>query len=264
MADRSVDLWPRPPVLPRPVVMDQRWERLVFLHWRVEPHIVAPLLPRGIAPDNHDGFTYVGLIGFEMVGAGLGYGRPVPHLGTFGEINVRLYSRDGDGRRGVVFRSLDATRAAVVLATNAAGVRYRWSHIDILDSGVDDPERTVGYRCRRLAPPHRNATTDFVVAPGTRDMSDDPLSVFLTARWGMHTSVAGRPVFVPNTHRRWPLRDASLVRCDDDLIAAAGLGALATRPPDSMLYSDGVRTQFGRPYLATPVRPGRAEVDERR
>lgn len=219
--------------------MDQRWERLVFLHWRVAPDVVAPLLPRGIVPDTMDGYTYVGLIGFEMVGAGLGYGRPVPRLGTFGEINVRLYSRDGDGRRGVVFRSLDATRAAVVLATNAAGVRYRWSHIDIVDDG-DRRNRVVGYRSRRLAPPHRGATTDFTVSPGDTDMSDDPLSVFLTARWGMHTSVAGRPVFVPNTHRRWPLRAATLVRCDDQLMAAAGVGDLAARPPDSVLYSDGV------------------------
>ncbi|MGB6181008.1 MAG: DUF2071 domain-containing protein, partial [Rhodococcus sp. (in: high G+C Gram-positive bacteria)] len=233
------------------------WERLVFLHWKCDPGRVAPLLPRGVVPDTtDDGATWVGLIGFEMVGAGLGYGHPVPRLGTFGEINVRLYSRDGDGRRGVVFRSLEATRAAVVLATNMVGVRYRWSRIDIDDTttgGSANDGGTIGYRSTRIAAPHRGATTDFAVVPGQIDMSDDPVSVFLTARWGMHTSVFGRPIFVPNTHRRWPLRDATLVRCDDDLIRVAGLGELASRPPDSVLYSDGVRTQFGRPFQVTPA-----------
>lgn len=234
--------------------MDQRWERLVFLHWRIDPAVVAPYMPPGVEPDVYDGDTWVGLIGFEMVGAGPGYGLPVPYVGTFGEINVRLYSRDGDGRHGVVFRSLEATRAAVVAATNLARVRYRWSHIDILDDRETDPAGSIGYRSRRLVPPGRGATTDFAVRPGTTDMSDDPLAVFLTARWGMHTSAVGRPVFVPNTHRRWPLLDAEVVRCDDQLVATAGLGDVASRPPDSVLYSDGVRTQFGRPRFVTPVR----------
>ncbi|MGU3434948.1 YqjF family protein [Actinomycetes bacterium M1A6_2h] len=228
--------------------MDQRWERLTFLHWRVDPDTVAPLLPTGVAPDVYDGSTWVGLIGFEMVGAGLGYGHPVPYVGTFPEINVRLYSVDGDGRRGVVFRSLEASRLAVVLATNAAGVKYRWSSIDIDDDGTE-----IGFRSTRIAPPSRGATTNFAVRRGTRDMSDDPLGVFLTARWGMHTRVAGQLLFVPNVHRRWPLVDASLVRCDDELLDAAGLAGVASRPPDSVLFSPGVRTQFGRPVRATPV-----------
>ena len=80
--------------------MDQRWENLAFLHWRVPSEAVAPLLPAGCRPDEFDGSSWVGLIGFEMVDAGLGYGCPVPYFGTFDEINVRLYSIDADGRRG--------------------------------------------------------------------------------------------------------------------------------------------------------------------
>lgn len=246
--DRGPRLWPRPPLLPRPVLLDQRWERLLFLHWRVDTDRVAPLLPAGVVPDEFDGSTWVGLIGFHMVGAGPGYGLPVPYLGTFGEINVRLYSRDGDGRRGVVFRSLEATRLAVVLGTNLAGVPYRFSRIGIADDGV-----VFGYASSRLAPPHRGAATDFAVRRGSGDRSDDPLAVFLTARWGMHTAVAGRPIYVPNTHRRWPLYDAEVVRLRDDLVAAAGLPGVANRPPDSVLWSPGVRTQFGRPFRVTPA-----------
>lgn len=236
-------LWPRPPLLPRPIVMDQRWERLVFLHWRVSSDLVAPLLPHGCIPDEFDGSSWVGLIGFRMVGAGLGYRRPVPYLGTFPEINVRLYSADTDGRRGVVFRSLEASRLAVVLGTNLLGVPYRWASMAIADD-----RSAISYRSSRLAPPLRGTTTEFGVVRGSRDMSDDALAVFLTARWGLHTSLAGRLLYVPNVHRRWELSDGTVTHCNDQLVGAAGLPNVSNRPPDSVLYSPGVSTQFGRPY----------------
>lgn len=236
-------LWPRPPLLPRPILMDQRWEQVVFLHWRVASAVVDPLLPAGCVPDEFDGSSWVGLIGFRMVGAGLGYRRPVPYFGTFGEINVRLYSIDPEGRRGVVFRSLEAARLAIVLGTNVARIPYRWATID-----TESDRSTVRYRSRRLAPPQRGARTDFAVVRGTRDMSRDPLAVFLTARWGLHTSLGGRLLYVPNVHRRWPLVDGEITSCSDQLVAAAGLSEVSTRAPDSVLYSSGVTTQFGRPH----------------
>ena len=239
-------LWPRPPILPRPILMDQRWEKLVFLHWRVPAESVASLIPAGCQPDEFDGTSWVGLIGFQMVDAGFGYRRPVPYFGTFSEINVRLYSVDAEGRRGVVFRSLEADRLAVVLGTNLAGVPYRWSSIRTYDE-----DRSIGYRSRRLAPPRTGATTDFGVLRGSTDMSDDPLAQFLTARWGLHTTMAGRLIYVPNIHRRWHLTDAHLTHCSDQLVEAAGLPGVTHRDPDSVLYSPRVTTQFGRPF---PVR----------
>ncbi len=53
-----------------------------------------------------------------MTGTGFGYGPGV--LGSFLETNVRLYSVDGTGRRGVVFLSLDTPRLDVALAARAA------------------------------------------------------------------------------------------------------------------------------------------------
>ncbi|MDJ0394078.1 DUF2071 domain-containing protein [Rhodococcus sp. G-MC3] len=236
-------VWPRPPILPRPILMDQRWERLVFLHWRVSSRLVAPLLPKGCSPDEFDGSSWVGLIGFHMVGAGFGYRRPIPYFGTFPEINVRLYSVDADGRRGVVFRSLEASRLAVVLGTNLAGVPYRWGSM-----AIEDDRSAISYRSTRLAPPHRGVTTDFGVVRGSRDMSDDALARFLTARWGLHTSLAGRLLYVPNVHRRWQLVDAEVTHCRDQLVGAAGLPNVSNRPPDSVLYAPGVSTQFGWPH----------------
>jgi uncharacterized protein YqjF (DUF2071 family) len=229
-----------PPLTGRPI-MDQVWGDLVFLHWRVEPGRVAPFLPPGCRPDVHDGSSWVGLIGFEMRRAGFGYGHPVPFLGDFGEINVRLYSTDDRGRKGVVFRSLETERLAVTALAGMLGVRYRWSRI-----AVDHAPGALGYRSSRLAPPRRGASTSFGVRT-SEEVVRDPLSVFLTARWGMHHHVGARPLWVPNTHSPWPLRSAELLHCSDELVAAAGLPGVTDRAPESVLWSPGVRTQFGRP-----------------
>ena len=231
------------PPLSGPVVMDQVWADLVFLHWRVEAALVAPYLPPGCRPAEHDGSSWIGLIGFEMQDAGFGYGHPVPYFGTFGEINVRLYTTDEQGRGGVVFRSLETERLALTALAAVLGVRYRWSRIRI-----DRSEDLLGYRSERLAPPARGARTSFAVRRGEAEVRD-PLSVFLTARWGMHHRLGRRPMWVPNTHRPWPLRAATLDHCDDELLAAAGFPGISDRPPDSVLWSPGVRTQFGPPRL---------------
>ncbi|MET0446937.1 MAG: DUF2071 domain-containing protein, partial [Aeromicrobium sp.] len=96
-------------------IMRQDWNRITFVHWAVDPELVAPLLPPLTRPDVLDGVTYVGLIPFDMQHAGFGRGPAVPFFGDFAETNVRLYSVDAQGHHGVVFRSLETTRLVVAL-----------------------------------------------------------------------------------------------------------------------------------------------------
>jgi uncharacterized protein len=86
-----------------------------------------------------------------------------------------------------------------------------------------------------------------VVARVGERVEPDPLSDFLTARWGMFTRRRGRTLFVPNEHPPWVVHAAELLELDDELVAAAGLPGIADRPPDSVLYAPGVTTRFGRP-----------------
>ena len=53
-----------PAELVGPRLMRQDWTRLTFIHWAVDPALVAPLLPISTRPDVLDGVTYVGLIPF--------------------------------------------------------------------------------------------------------------------------------------------------------------------------------------------------------
>ena len=232
------------PPLSRRQIMHQRWEDVAFLHWRVEPDRVAPLLPPGTRPDVFDGSSWVGLIPFRMVGAAPFTAPAVPWLGTFAETNVRLYSVDRSGRRGVVFRSLETSRLAVVFGARAAfGVPYCWARMRVRREGDD-----IEYTSRRRWPGSRRLRTHVVVRPEPTVVRNDPLADFLTARWGLHTRWAGRSLYVPNHHEVWPLQTASLEYLRDDLVAAAGLPGVSDRQPDSVLWAAGVRTVFGWPF----------------
>ena len=226
-----------PALLGRPIA-SQRWSDLAFLHWQVDPDVVAPLLPPGVAPDEHDGGTWVGLIPFLLDRATLFGSPPVPYLGSFVEVNVRLYGVDAQGRRGVVFRSLEASRLAAVLAARAVfGLPYQWARTSLRHEGD-----VIRYRSQR----HGGGPSCLVVCrPGAR-IDPDPLTDFLTARWGMFTSRGGRTRYLPNEHEPWVLHRADLLELDDRLVAAAGLPGVADRAPDSVLFSPGVETRFGR------------------
>ena len=45
------------PALAGPRIMQQDWNRISFVHWAVEPDLVAPLLPPLTRPDVLDGVT---------------------------------------------------------------------------------------------------------------------------------------------------------------------------------------------------------------
>src|SRR2546422_6459678 len=83
---------PDPPPLPGRPLMTQAWLDATFLHWAVDPAEVAPLLPPGVAPDEFEGVTYVGLVAFRMHRIGWWPLPGLPYLGSFPETNVRLYS----------------------------------------------------------------------------------------------------------------------------------------------------------------------------
>lgn len=255
---------PVTPTADRPVratLLTQWWRDAAFLHWPVDAGMVAHLMPPGVRPDEFAGTSWVGLIGFRMVGLGFGRLPGVPYFGTFLETNVRLYSVDRLGRRGVVFLTLDATRLVPVLASRVwPQVPYAWSAMsldrDARPAGGTDPLRageTLSYAARRRWPGPRPTSSRFTVRVGEPVGQPSPFESFLTARWGLHAANRrGGTRYVPNAHGSWPLRRAEVLDLDDGLIGACGLLQPAG-PPVSTLVSDGVAVRFGPPLLRPPV-----------
>ncbi len=232
---------PITPLTPRPVrfaPVGQWWREVTFVHWAVAPEKVATHLPAGTRPDTLDGVTFIGLVPFLMHPIGGRVGPRLPYVGTFCETNVRLYSVDAEGRRGVVFLSLDASRLVPVLGARiSARLPYRWASMSLERDGD-----VITYASRRIL---GRATSRVVVRAGPPKQATE-LDHFLTARWGLHFRWNGRTLYLPNDHPPWPLHEAELLELDAGAVAAAGLGDPAG-PPVSVLHSPGVPVRFGVP-----------------
>ncbi|MFL6590881.1 MAG: YqjF family protein [Chthoniobacterales bacterium] len=142
--DLAARLAAREPDGERPVIMHQRWEALLFLHWTLSPETIQATLPKGLTVDTHDSSAYLGLSPFFMRNL-----RPVglpalPWLSEFQELNVRTYVYDEQGVPGIWFYSLDCNQPlAVAAARLATGLPYFNAEMKRDCNGMID------YSCRR-------------------------------------------------------------------------------------------------------------------
>ncbi len=243
--DGLVQPEPITPTAPRTVrtaVFTQAWTRLTSLHWPYPPEAVRPLLPPGIEPDVFDRRTWVGLIPFAMREVAVLGVRP-PYVSNFLETNVRLYGVDGRGRRGVVFRSLDASRLVPVLAARASyRLPYEWSSMRLHARGNE-----VTYTCRRLWPDAVGSRSRIRVRIGDPVAQLSELDHFHSARWALHMRWGASAAYAEVTHASWRLHAAEVLELDDQLVTAAGLPPPVG--PPLVRYFPGVRVRIGPPQL---------------
>jgi uncharacterized protein YqjF (DUF2071 family) len=236
---------PNAPPLPRPRILRQSWLDLTFVHWAVDPASIAHFYPAGTRPDTFEGRSYVGLVPFRMARTGLARGPAL--VGNFLETNIRLYSVDSAGRRGVFFLSLDADRPDVVaVARTVFGLPYRWASMQY---GVEaDVHTYTTTSLRRVVGRSEDTVASRVMVRVGESIDAGPLEHFLTARWGLHVRRAGRTWYLPNEHPVWHLHSAELLDLRASrLLASVGLPDLTARQPDHVAHSPGVRSYFGLP-----------------
>jgi len=251
--DEPISATPTTPVA-RPLLR-MRWEALTYLHWDLDPEVVAGLLPPGLVPDVHADRAWVGLIPFRMAGIGLGpgpaavarwlpRGLPLPQ-GTFPETNVRTYVVGPDGGRGVYFHSLDITRLApTAVARLGYQLPYCWSAMRIGRRGD-----RLAYLAERRWPGPTGTRSHVVVEVAERvaDHERTPLDDFLSARWSLYVATPRglvRRALVD--HDPWPLRHARLLHLDDRLTSAAGYD-VSGRAPTHVRYGGDVDVAVGPP-----------------
>ncbi|WP_446215241.1 YqjF family protein [Micromonospora sp. IBHARD004] len=232
---------PPSPMVARPV-MCHRWSWITFIHWRCPPSLLQSMLPSGVAVETFDGSAWVGLTPFLMQEVRAPVLPAVPWLSRFPETNVRTYVQDQRGRSGIWFLSLDAARLPAVLAARASyRLPYFWSKM-----AVRIASDQVSYACERRWPGPRGPRCDAEVrlGPDLEETRRDELAHFLTARYRLFTVVSGRLATAEVEHPEWPLREAELLRLDQDLLTAAGLPAPTGDP---LLHaSAGVPVRVGR------------------
>lgn len=239
----------RPPGSP---VGYQSWSELLFVHWRLAPSEVEPLLPKGVTLDTFDGAAWVGLVPFRMSKVRPWWSPPVPGLSRFLETNVRTYVHVDGANPGVWFFSLDASNSlAVRIARWKWQLNYFRARMRLGREG-----RRVRYYSERCwpGPPGASCAVDAETGDLTAALDKEygpgravpgTLEHFLVERYFLYTLAPDGGLLRGQVHHApYPLREARLIHCRETLLRAAGINLHAA--PSHVVYSDGVDVEvFG-------------------
>lgn len=177
-------------------VMRQRWAELLFLHWPVDPAVIAERLPAGLHVDTFDGKAWLGVVPFFMESVRPVGLPPVPWLSWFMELNVRTYVHDDRGNAGVWFFSLDCNQpVAVEIARRVFHLPYEHAVMRNVRSGS-----RIEYHCRRNAPGALDATFDYEMPTATRAAELDTLEWFLVERYLLFSTNPTGRIFSGRVH----------------------------------------------------------------
>jgi len=242
-----------------------KWRLLSFVHWRLPPEVVAPLLPAELTLDTFDGSAWVGLVPFTMHGIRPWWLPALPGLSMFHETNVRTYVHFRGRDPGVWFFSLDAANpVAVFAARNFWHLNYFLARMELFVDGVEtagpiplDRGRSVRsllYRSRRPVADGNTVRTpaalEIELAVDSRGTPTEAergtLEFFLAERYLLYARSASGALFQGQVHHRpYPLLSATVERLPHDgLLRASGLPV--SGPPCHALFSPGVDVEvFG-------------------
>ncbi len=220
------------------VVMYQRWEDLLFLHWKVSKSEIAATLPQGLHVDSFDGSAYLGLVPFFMRKIRPRFFPAVGPISNFLEMNVRTYVYDDSGRPGVWFYSLDANQP---LAVRLARGLFHLPYFDASMS-ADRSTETIHYRCRRIDS-EENAESRFSYQ-GTEELplpKPGSLEYFLMERYYLFAHKPdSNSLFSGQVHHTpYPAFRADLTEFSSPAIKQSGFDT-GGRLPEHVLYSPGV------------------------
>ena len=215
---------------PTPTVMFQRWSRLLFLHWEIDPQEVQKRLPKGLFVDHFEGRCYLGLVPFLMQKVRPRFLPAVPWLSNFLELNVRTYVHDEQGRPGVWFFSLDYNQLiAVELARRLFHLPYQHAKMSLEGSL---------YSCRRKTG-HATAKYDYEIEGPFQTAEPGSLEFFLLERYLLFSARRDGGLRMGRVHHE-PYQFACIPVPTHSTLPFEWEGFHLEGPPVSSLVSQGV------------------------
>lgn len=238
---------PLPDAPVRLPVSVQAWEDLTFLHWAYPPEQVQRLLPPGLTVQEQAGRAWVGVSPFRMADVRAPGLPPPPGWSAFGELNVRLYVRGPDGRDGIWFPLLLASRATFVTALRTVGLPYRTARAEAHDDGT---VRRYSFLPAPGAPWGSavtfRATVEITRPPKTTQRT--PVLDSLAGRWNAYHCRFGVLWRTPVAHQPWTLMEATATGDLSAPLTAVGLPA-----PDDPPLVHAARTVHARLGVPRPA-----------
>lgn len=219
----------------RPVQF-QRWDDLLFLHWKVPAEVLRPLIPPSLEIDTFEGDAYVGVVPFMMRDVHPTWAFSVDALSNFLETNVRTYVHRGGRDPGVWFFSLDAANAvAVWIARTFWSLPYHHAAMSL-----EKRDGVIDYKTARKGSPTGGCAVAYRPLGSPRPADPGTLEHFLAERYILYAARGDGAMRLGRVHHvPYPLERAELLRWDEDLTAAAGI-ARPDAPPLAH-YASGVR-----------------------
>jgi uncharacterized protein len=194
----------RPFPLPgTPWVMQQAWEDLLFLHYRVPYTKLRDKIPSSLELDIFDGDAWVSISPFRMRDVKFRWLPPVHGATNFLELNLRTYVKHR-GRSGVHFFSLDSSSMLSVAGARAAFLPYHRARMSMTGD-----TRFTFLSERRSGKPPAGFGAEFAPKPGMHKKT--PLETWLVERYRLfQQGPAGTIVMVDIHHLPWTLNDAEV------------------------------------------------------
>jgi hypothetical protein len=239
-------------------VMRQRWRRLGFLHWTVEPDAIKRLLPPGLELDTWEGLAYVGIVPFTIRGTRPPFLPAVPGVLSFHEVNVRTYVHHDSGEPGVWFFSLDA---ASRLAVWGARLTYKLPYFFARMSLTEQPADVVTFRSRR-ADEKADFGCTYQPTEDVKPAAAGTLEFFLVERYLLYSWDGANLRSARVWHQPYPLQSGRVHHLSQDLLSAAGISIPAGQAPLVHVARE-VDVRIYRPKLVRARRSVRANATTR-
>jgi len=223
---------------PRPLppgrwLMKQRWNDLLFAHWRVPAASIAPLVPEGLLVDTFQGSAWLGAMPFWMDRIKLRGVPPILGTRSFPDLIFRTYVREEQtGTPGVYSLSLDSSNLLAVVAGRAFfHLPYHLSEMHI----EQRTEREFNFYSRRrfAQEPVLFKARYRGLGPSQRlaEMRSGSLEYFLMERSCLFSrNRDGQPIRASLHQSSWSLEEAEAEIEQNDLAAAMGI-RLADQEP---------------------------------
>jgi len=229
-----------------PVVMYQRWKRLLFLHWPYEPGIVQAKLPEGLIADRWQGDAWLGIVCLAMRDVRPRFLPAIGGLSNFLQLNVRTYVRDAAGRPGVWFFSLDCSQSlAASLARGLLGLPY---HCADIRERPGNARESYYFHCQRRGShvvEHYEYTRSGCLMPPAAGTIEE----FLLERYRLYSIRRRRLMSVEIRHRSLEMESAELRRWSTAPLEAAGFNMGAEAPVHAWYSPGGKVDVFAPRYL---------------
>lgn len=204
----------------------QEWNDAIFLHWKVEPETIKPLLPKGIELDTINGETWVSLVAFNMNHIGIRSLPKLPHISDFHEINIRVYIVC-NGKPSVYFLNMEGSKrsSCKILKTMS---KFPYQHAKM---------KRTEYSYESKSKLHTDSLY-MEYRLGNEPVIKDDTDIWLTERYAVFQDYKGQIIEYDVHHVEWPMQAINIKKLE---LEYPRFNPFINNKPDKIHYSKGVQ-----------------------